>query len=120
MKTSILYIDSDSAIRGMMSLWLRKGFEVITASNASSALKLLKERNVDYVISEQFLDEMTGVDLLEIVHSKYPQTKTVLVTSYSDPRAILNVVNDVGINYCLSKPFEMNDLSCLLNKSARA
>ncbi|MEL6134824.1 MAG: FAD-dependent oxidoreductase, partial [Bacteroidota bacterium] len=55
---------------------------------------------------DQRMPEMLGVDLLAKAKVYYPYAKRVLLTAYSDTDAAIKAINDVQLDYYLTKPWD--------------
>lgn len=61
------------------------GFEVAgTAANGREILEILKEKNVDVVVSDIQMQKMDGISLVTFLHEKYPYIHSVIVSGYQD------------------------------------
>ena len=56
---------------------------------------------------------MNGIDLLEIVIQKYPQTKVVMMTAFKKTELLKRLDSLGGIDF-LAKPFGLNELADVL------
>ena len=84
----ILCVDDDPV--GLMSrrqVLASVGYEVLTAVSGAAALRLLRRRAVDLVITDHFLPGMTGVELAAAAKVLNPQLPVVLLTGWPDPPA---------------------------------
>ena len=69
-KKVILLVDDHLAIRNGMKMFIEgqnAGYEVVTAVNGMDALKVLKSRHVDMVISDTNMPVMDGMQLLKLI-----------------------------------------------------
>lgn len=69
-KKVILLVDDFPAIRNGMKMYIEDqnaGYEVVTAVNGMDALKVLKSRHVDMVISDTNMPVMDGMQLLKLI-----------------------------------------------------
>src|SRR5215216_6320108 len=55
------------------------------------------------------MPKMTGVEFLEEAIERYPEVKRALLTAYSDTEAAIRAINEVGLDYCLQKPWDPPD-----------
>lgn len=75
---------------GLTPLTIRKcvlqkaGFHVITAGSAKDALEILRSTNIDLVISDHLMPEMTGAQLAADVKRMYPTTPFMLLSGVND------------------------------------
>ena len=78
MNQNILVIDDDTALREMMALTLKKeGYEVLTAGSAGEARSVLSGSAFDLVVSDIYLGDGTGIELLEDIKSAGADTAAV-------------------------------------------
>ncbi len=89
----------------------RKEYRILSAASGNEALETLKQvklrnRDVALIISDQRMPEMNGVDFLTTAKSIYPDSKSVLLTAYSDTEAAIKAINDVQLDYYLMKPWD--------------
>ena len=64
-KYRILVVDDEESIREFFEIMLkREGYEVFTSSNGRKALDWLKNHQVDLIISDIQMPEMSGMELL--------------------------------------------------------
>lgn len=101
-----ILIADDHAIflDGIASLLEKKpDIEIIgKAENGIKALELLEKRNADLVILDLSMPEMDGVELVKNIQKKYPQTKTLVVSTHSNTQIISRLIR-LGINGYLLK-----------------
>jgi diguanylate cyclase (GGDEF)-like protein len=99
--------------------------EVDLARSAQEALDLIGELEhedevVAMVIADQIMPGMKGVELLEEVHQRYPDSVTILLTGQAGVNAIVQGINRAGLNRFIAKPWDEHDLrltvSSLLTK----
>ncbi|HEY4643208.1 MAG TPA: response regulator, partial [Bacteroidota bacterium] len=83
MAERILVVDDEKIIRESLSFILEKeGYEVSEAPNGAEALKQLKQKRVDIVLTDLEMPEMKGIELLEKVTRQFPETFVMIITAY--------------------------------------
>ncbi|MEO0895026.1 MAG: FAD-dependent oxidoreductase [Bacteroidota bacterium] len=111
----ILIVDDDPqvlrAIRRDVRKQYKTSYRVMATESANEALetleKLKKEsQNVALFLSDQRMPEMLGVEFLEKAKVFFPQAKRVILTAYSDIDAAIKAINDVQLDYYLTKPWD--------------
>ncbi|MEL6698565.1 MAG: FAD-dependent oxidoreductase [Bacteroidota bacterium] len=111
----ILIVDDDptvlKAVRRDVRNKYKQDYRIMATSSANEALEtiqaLKKERQVIALfLSDQRMPEMLGVDLLAKAKIYYPYAKRVLLTAYSDTDAAIKAINDVQLDYYLTKPWD--------------
>jgi PAS domain S-box-containing protein len=84
-----------------------EGFEVSVAGDGTSALKLLQNREINLVLSDVHMPEMSGFELCARLKGD-EQTQhlpVILLTSRSDPLAIVQGL-EAGADNFITKPYE--------------
>jgi CheY-like chemotaxis protein len=77
----ILVVDDEPAIREVMSLLLTsQGYEVTTATDGFDALLQLKTRTSDLIISDLNMPNMSGFELLSVVHRRFPEIPVIAIS----------------------------------------
>ena len=91
--------------------WESLGIETVhTASNGEEALRLFEQHTIHLLISDIRMPRMDGIELLNIVREKYPDTHCILLTAYGEfeyARAALRL----GVNNYLLKPIQIVELT---------
>jgi two-component system response regulator HupR/HoxA len=73
------------------------------ASSAIHALRILEERHVDAVVTDQFMPGLNGIDLLELVHQRAPDCIRILCTAHAASDLVINAVNKGRVHRVLPK-----------------
>lgn len=84
MSLSILFVDDDAnLIEGISRLLTleRSDIDFETASSGEDALKLLDVKKFDVIVSDQKMSGMTGLTLLSIVRTKFPDMKRIMLSA---------------------------------------
>jgi thioredoxin reductase (NADPH) len=111
----IFVIDDDvqvlRAIARDMKNKYRQDYRILSTASAKEALSSLLElknkgESVAIFISDQRMPEMEGVDFLQQAKEYYDDAKKVLLTAYSDTGAAIKAINDVKLDYYLTKPWD--------------
>jgi signal transduction histidine kinase len=90
---------------------------VLTASDARTALALMRGREVAVLLADQRMPGMTGVELLERVRSEHPEVVRVLITAYSDFHDATAAINRGQVQRFLRKPWVLEDLKASLHEA---
>ena len=80
----ILMVDDDKEYLDMKAVYLmRKGYNIKTMSNPIEALEFLKVSNVDILIVDYFMPEMTGEELIKNLRALNKDIVVILQTGYA-------------------------------------
>lgn len=121
-KPCILLVDDEERILRSLGLLLRMQYEVITTTEASVALRILTERDIDILISDQRMPNMTGTEMLAQARISSPKTIRILLTGYADTQATLDSVNEAEVFRYIQKPWgpkELRDTIALAAEQAQ-
>ena len=93
------------------------GYDVLEAGDGADALKLLKVRPVDMVISDINMPNMDGISLTRQLRTipSFSRTPIILLTTESDP-AKKNEGRAAGATGWIVKPFNQEQLLALVAK----
>jgi DNA-binding NtrC family response regulator len=106
----ILVVDDEPVQREMVAGFLKKQvFEVTAADSAERALELFREDAFDLILTDQKMANMSGLDLLQAVHTINPETPVVLITAFGTIEAAVAALKQGAIDY-LTKPLNLDEL----------
>jgi DNA-binding NtrC family response regulator len=109
-KAKILVVDDDTAMREMMQLSLSKeGFIVHAAASSTDALDAASENDFEVIVTDIYLGDGTGLDLLEHCRHHCPEAKVILVTAHGTIETAASA-RRLGVFDYLAKPFAIESL----------
>lgn len=104
----ILVVDDDDAHRGMLRMMLRTwGFSVEEASDGEDAVKLVREKPFDVVLTDVRMARMDGIDALKSILAYNPALPVVLMTAYSSVETAVDALRIGAYDY-LVKPLDFD------------
>lgn len=102
----ILVVDDKKIIRTTLTQLLEdEGYPVATAANGAEALKTYKDDHFPIVITDIYMPEMTGIELLAAIKSINEKTQVIVMTSYASIDTAITTLRSGAYDY-LTKPFE--------------
>jgi response regulator RpfG family c-di-GMP phosphodiesterase len=113
-KIKILYVDDEMNNLISFKAVFRLKYSILTAINAEEATKLLKDSEIEIIITDQRMPGMTGVEFLESILDIYPDPMRILLTGYADLNAVIDAVNKGKIYHYLSKPWVEEELEATI------
>ena len=109
-KGVLLVVDDEPLKRITLQIELSQaGYTVIDAADAVLALKVLGARPVDVVITDLRMSQMDGLQFLEQVKARWPQTHVLLMTAYGSVDSAVAAIKRGAYDY-LTKPFKTDVL----------
>ena len=94
-KINALFVDDDPSLLAGLRRSLRRktrDWDIRFAESGQEALELLNITPADVVISDMRMPKMNGVELLDEVKERYPNTVRFVLSGFSDKKMILNSV----------------------------
>lgn len=113
----ILVVDDEPNYLVVLSELLRdEGFEVFTAPDGDDALKIVKEVDLDMVISDMQMPGMDGMALLGEIKKLDDDLPVLIITAYAEVDKAVKAMQAGAFSY-LSKPFSNDELIVSINKA---
>lgn len=111
-KEKILVVDDETQILSFMKeMFVPRGYDVVCVGDGKEALKLAVSNQFSLMLLDLNLPGMSGVEILKNVRSGQPKMKVVVLTALDGLR---DQVESIGCEYFLSKPFDMEELSSVV------
>ena len=89
-------------------------YEVLTFSSPLRALESIRESQIDLVISDYLMPEMTGIEFLLEVKKLQPYATRILLTGYADKENAIRAINEVNLYQYIEKPWSNDDLKLII------
>ncbi|CAN1211028.1 response regulator [Tumidithrix helvetica PCC 7403] len=111
MTTVLVVEDTPSQQELIVSYLIEAGFTVIAANNGQEALKKIAGKNLDVVLTDLVMPDMSGLELCRNL-KKNPATKDVPVVACTSKNQELDRLWGMkqGINVYITKPFTREDI----------
>ncbi len=106
----ILYVDDEQQNLVSFQYAMEGYFTVLTARTGPDALKILAERDIAVLISDQRMPGMTGVEVCQRAREIRPQTIRMIMTAYADLHAAIDAINHGHVSRYLVKPWRNEDV----------
>ena len=115
-KARILVIDDEEGIRkGCRRALEPHGFMVETAASFQEGLKWINEQLFDLILLDVMLPDGRGINLLEPILERDPDTIAVVITGYATVELAVDAIQHGAYNF-ISKPFTANMLLITVNQ----
>ena len=115
----ILLIDDDPTVRGAFRKILeREGYDVVTASNGKAAMRSVRQKDPDIVITDMLMPEQDGVETIMELRRDYPELKVVAISGGGciSSDYYLEVALKLGVETVLHKPLKREKLLATVEK----
>jgi response regulator RpfG family c-di-GMP phosphodiesterase len=106
----VLVVDDEKVIREILSDFLTmEGYVVRTVEDGAAALRELKLRPYDLVISDLKMPQMGGIELLESITQNNINVLTVIMTGFGTVETAIEAMKKGAYDYIL-KPFKVEEV----------
>jgi len=117
-KKQILIVDDEPGSLKAISIALAKDndYQVIDAADGKTALRLIKEEQIDLVLTDMKLPDIDGLTILKSAKYKNPDTSVIVITGYGTVESAVLAMKDGAENY-LTKPINIKELRLLISNA---
>jgi len=103
-----LVVEDDSSVRNTITTFLElEGYAVDAVSSTREALERLRNDVYPIVITDIYVDERTGLDVLETARQKNPNCAVILMTARGTMETVMKATQGGAFDY-IAKPFELD------------
>ena len=113
---TILIVDDDAAVRGILLDLLSENYECNTASTAEQALQYLEIEDYDAVLTDLAMPGLTGVELLKRVKLKDLNTPVILISGKTQEENAESLM-ELGAFAYLTKPFSLDEIESVVQRA---
>jgi len=107
---SILYVDDEEHNLISFAATFRKEYNILTAKSGKEGVDILHNNEVNLIITDQRMPEMTGIQFLEKIIPEYPDMIRMILTGFSDIEVIIDAINSGRVFRYITKPWDENEL----------
>jgi two-component system response regulator PilR (NtrC family) len=116
---TVLLVDDEPNILEVLEIAMQEdGMEVLKSSSGRKALPILQSTEVDIVISDIKMPDLSGVELLREARDLSPNTMFIMITAFASTDTAIEALQHGACEY-LTKPFRMDDLRAAVRRSLR-
>jgi DNA-binding NtrC family response regulator len=117
----ILIVEDDNSVRETLITFLRdcEGYEVDEAASTSEAFRLLNNGGYPLVISDVYLDERTGLDILNAAKSANPDCAVILMSGRGSIETVMESTRRGAFDY-VAKPFDLDHMLEVVKRAEAA
>src|SRR6202522_4397526 len=113
---TILIVEDEAKMRRLLELNLGEdGFGTLSAEDAETGLKLLRENTVDLVVTDLKLPGMNGLEFLHAVKRQNAALPVVVMTAFGSVETAVEAMKAGASDYVL-KPFSLSEMRMVIHK----
>jgi DNA-binding NtrC family response regulator len=108
---AILVIDdSVSVLEWMQDVLTKAGHQVRTSSSGKQGILILRQVPIDLVITDFYMPELDGVEVIQHARRVAPQTRLVAMSTRPAEHSLFKTAKALGAVASLQKPFSQEQL----------
>ena len=116
METILIVDDEKNYLVVLEALLSPEGYEIVTADNARSALRLIEESDLDLVLTDMKMPGVSGMELLEQCKKINPEVPVIMMTAYGTIEMAVQAMKKHAFDY-ITKPFQNEELKLTIKKA---
>lgn len=113
----ILYVDDEEDNLIVFNSAFRRDYEIHLAKSGLEGLEIMKRHEIQLIITDQRMPEMTGIQFLEKIIPDYPDCIRMILTGFSDIEAIIQAINTGRVYRYITKPWNKVELKINMDKA---
>src|SRR5882724_6414232 len=108
MTPRLLVVEDDSSVRSTITTFLElEGYLVDAVSSTREAIDHLNRDTYPIVISDIYIDDRTGLDVLDAARRKDPDCSVILMTARGTMETVMAATRGGAFDY-IAKPFDLD------------
>jgi DNA-binding NtrC family response regulator len=116
----LLVVEDDPAVRTTVVTFLElEGYSVDAVASTGEALERLSANSYPIVISDIYIDDRTGLDVLDAARNKDPDCSVILMTARGSMETVMAATRGGAFDY-VAKPFEIDRMLDTIKRAEAA
>lgn len=116
-RAKILLIEDEDLSRDSLTRLLKMtGYAVKGAASGKMALTHLSHEQFDIIITDLFLPDINGIDILKQAKELSPHTEVILITGHASAETAVRAMKEGAFDY-ITKPLNFDELSIIISKA---
>lgn len=115
--TLLLVDDERNVLRSLKRLLIDSDYKVLTAESGEEGLKAFDKNTIQLVVSDYRMPGMDGVEFLNKVREKSPDTIRIILSGYADAGAMMEAINEGQVYKFIPKPWDDQNLITTIKDS---
>lgn len=117
MDHNLLIIDDEIEITKALVRQFRRKYNVFSTTNASDGFIIMEKENIQVVLSDQRMPDITGIDFFSRIRDKYPDALKLILTGYTDIEAVIGAINEGQVFRYVKKPWNPVELESIIKEA---
>lgn len=114
---TILAVDDEPNMRRLLEISLRQaGYQPLSANDGYEALQIIKNHQIDLIVSDLHMPRMNGLDLLRHIRQENELLPFIMVTAQGEIKTAVEAMKLGASDYIL-RPFDLETLEVAIAKA---
>ncbi len=113
---NVLVVDDEKNIREGLKMALKRSYNVFLADNGNSALEILKDNDIDIVITDLRMPNLDGGSLMKIIIKENPSIPVIILTGHGTIENAVSAMHEGAYDF-ITKPFNLEQLNLIVNRA---
>jgi two-component system chemotaxis response regulator CheY len=101
----------------LVQIFSGEGFEVVgEAADGSEAITMFEQLRPDLTTLDIVMPKMRGIEVLEQIMAKYPDSRIIMASSVSDARTVMHCLK-MGAKQYITKPYDEAKIMTAVKKA---
>jgi len=116
METILIVDDEKNYLVILEALLAPEGYEILTEDSAANALRIIRDTDLDLVITDMRMPGKDGMELLEEAKKIDPELPVIIMTAYGTIEKAVEAMKKRAYDY-ITKPFRNEELKLTVRKA---
>ncbi|HEY6002206.1 MAG TPA: sigma-54 dependent transcriptional regulator [Anaeromyxobacter sp.] len=117
-KARLLVVDDEPiALKNLERVLVKEGYDVTAASSGPAALKHLRQRGFDVVLTDLRMEKVDGMEVLRRSREIDPDVEVILITGYATIDTAIEAMKHGAYHY-VAKPFKLDEVRKVVGEAA--
>ena len=109
-QTILIVDDEENILSALTRILRREAYRVLTCTSAKQAFDILALNQVQVILSDQRMPDISGTEFFSQVKDMYPDTIRIVLSGYTDLRSVTEAINKGAIYKFMTKPWQDDEL----------
>jgi DNA-binding NtrC family response regulator len=115
-KPKILIVDDEERAWKVLRINFQDKYDVFVAKNGADAVKILEEEQVNAILTDVKMPEMSGMELLKHVKKNFESIPVVMMTAFGSVENAVEAMKAGAYDYIL-KPIKIEDAELVVKRA---
>ena len=120
-RTVLFVLHDEKVLRSLERGPINKLYNILFVKSGKEALEITKQKEIQVIVADMCMPEMTGLELLRAVRKENPDIIGIIITGYGEDKELQNAVEKGEVLKFIPKPwkFGLVELESLIRRSIR-